>query len=145
MQLRRSSQHSGHAITRRPQRYSCSCQQAPSVVHQSHDTGCSLIRSSNLLSWRTWRLQNSQTTATRCYPVQENPAASSYRCPVVSFWYYSTIYVFPRGLFLSDLWTKIFIHVSYMRSANSLSMTCSTRFVLAYQISFIIRQSCADW
>jgi hypothetical protein len=35
MQLRRSSQLSGHAITRWPQRYSCSRQQVPSVAHQS--------------------------------------------------------------------------------------------------------------
>ena len=88
--------------------------EAPSVVHQIHDTSCSLIRSSNLLSWRTRRLQNSQTIATRCYPVPENPAASSYPCPAVSFWYYCAIYAFPSGLFLSDLWTKIFIHVLYV-------------------------------
>jgi len=149
MQLCRSSQHWGHAITRRPQRYSCSCQQAPSVVHQSHDTSCLLIRSSNP---RLEEHKGSRThtrparPATRSYPEPENAAASSYPCPAVSsFWYYSTIYAFPSGLFLSDLCTKIFIHVSYTCSAISLSVKCSTRFVLGYQISFIIRQSCANW
>jgi len=148
MQLPWSSQHSGHAITHRPQRYSRSCQQPPSVVRQIHVTSCSLIRSSNPPPHP--RLgehedsTNSHTPATRCYPEPENPASSSKPCPAVSFRYYSTIYAFQSGLFLSDLCTKIFIHVSYTCSALSLSVTRSTRFASGYQIFFITRQNCEN-